>query len=212
MNRIIFSPPKHEQAIDTKIPIHYLLSLQNNNIINDENNYKNDIINVENRSETMKNILKNDENDKIKRSQIKRVSKIDIIDNKSLIPEQINIYRNKLLHMFDTREYCSYIAAFIYIIIKDESISNELFIKIIKPLPFIECIINTLSNDKIFMDLNLNIFPIRILIELLIYFQKHYKNILNEKHYKLLREIYNNITNKLSQYCIQFISNDETMK
>merc|ERR1711920_839179 len=68
-----------------------------NNEYNDEQKDDKD-----NRSDLMKDLLENDEQNKIQRSRIESVEKMDIIHEDSNLPEDTNMYRNGLLNMLNS--------------------------------------------------------------------------------------------------------------
>lgn len=114
VNQIVLKPPQH--AVESSIPVAHVLcqkrsyyrknsttstsqpSTPINEINDDGNNDEKD----DKRSELMRQILDDDENDKVVRSRIESVEKMDIIAEDSNLPEESNMYRNELLNMLNS--------------------------------------------------------------------------------------------------------------
>ena len=122
VNQIILSPPQH--AVDTSIPVAHVLCQKrsyyrkdsqpstpiltpskgdSNNLIDNINNLDNDeddeqYIKKSHRQE----VVDMDKQNQIQRSRIESVEKMDIINDESQFPEDINLYRNELLNMLNS--------------------------------------------------------------------------------------------------------------
>jgi len=155
VNQIVLKPPQH--AVESSIPIAAVLC-QKRSYRRDSNasstshsqpsTPKTDVMDAKTdfngssephtnskRSERMQRILENDEQNKIQRSHIESVEKIDIIEEDSKQPEDINMYRNELLQMLasdptlaENEQLIASAAALLLTILRNKSTSEVLLV------------------------------------------------------------------------------------